>query len=141
MMRRALALAALAALAGGAVAVLAVVAAAHTARYESTVTIHFQRGQGAQSDTFSGRVSSVKARCERKRQVNVRRRLEGPDLLVGMAITDRDGHWQLQTGPTAPGTYYAKAKRKYLKRTTSHTHVCKPDISDDLTVHHGNPKP
>jgi hypothetical protein len=140
-MRRAFVVAVVAALAGAAFAVLAVVATAHTARFESTVTIHFQRGQGAQSDAFSGRVTSAKARCERKRQVNVRRRLEGPDLLVGTAITDRDGHWQMQTGQTPPGTYYAKATRKYLKRTSSHKHVCKPDISDDLTVSHGNPKP
>ena len=140
-MKRVLALAAVAALTGGAFAVLAVVAAAHTARYESTVTIDFQRGHGSQNDIFSGRVSSEKVRCERHRRVTVRRRLAGPDQLVGTAITDRDGHWEVQQDGTPTGTYFAKAKRKFLERTSNHKHICKPDISDDLTVRHGNPKP
>ena len=59
-MKRVFALAAAAALAGGAFALLTVVAAAHTARYDSTVTIAFQRGHHGESDDFSGKVVSVK---------------------------------------------------------------------------------
>ena len=119
---------------------MAVVAAAHTARYGSTVTIRFQPGHREVSDTFSGRVVSVKDRCERHRTVNVRRRLDGPDALVGTDLTDADGDWEVQVASTPAGTYYARAKRKVLLRSSSHVHVCKPAVSNDLTVH-GRPEP
>jgi hypothetical protein len=140
-MRRSLRIVATVMLACAALAALVAVAVAHTARYDSTVTIHFQPGHGDVSDTFSGRVISVKALCERHRQVDVRRRLEGPDELLGTTFTDRDGHWELHPGSTPTGTYYAKAMRKVLKRTSRHRHVCKPEISNDLPVGHGKPKP
>jgi hypothetical protein len=101
------------------------------------VTISFQRGHGQESDTFSGKVVSVKTRCERHRKVNVRRRLEGPDALVGTAFTDRDGHWEVHPASTPTGTYYAKATRKVLRHNSDHLHVCKPETSNDLPVHSG----
>ena len=140
-MKRSLMIAVTAALACAAFAVVAVVAAAHTARYDSRVTISFQRGHGQGGDTFSGRVISVKKPCERNRRVDVRMRLEGPDALVGTTFTDRDGHWDLHPGSTPSGTYYAKAKRKVLLRTASHRHICKAEISNDLPVGRGKPKP
>jgi hypothetical protein len=140
-MKRSLRIALSAGLACAALVAFAVVAAAHTARYDATVTIKFQRGQRNVSDTFSGRVASAKNRCERGRQVDLQRRLEGPDALVGTAVTDQDGHWEVHIVSTPPGTYYAKAPRKVLRHTASHKHICKPEISDDLTVGHGKPKP
>jgi hypothetical protein len=138
-MKRSLRVAVTVALACAALAGLAVVAAAHTARFNSTVTISFQPGHGQESDTFSGKVVSVKGRCERHRKVNVRRRLEGPDALVGAALTDRDGHWEVHPASTPAGTYYAKATRKVLRHNSNHLHVCKPEISNDLPVRHGKP--
>ena len=139
-MKRSLRIAVTAVLACSALAAMAVVAAAHTARYDSTVTISFQPGHREVSDTFSGKVVSVKDRCEKNRTVNVRRRLDGPDALVGTDLTDADGDWEVQVASTPAGTYYARAKRKVLLRSASHVHVCKPAVSNDLTVH-GRPEP
>ena len=134
-MKRSLRIAVTAALACSALAALAVVAAAHTARYDSTVTINFQPGHRDVSDSFSGKVLSVQDRCESHRKVSVRRRLDGPDALVGTDLTDRDGDWEVQVPSTPAGTYYARAKRKVLRRSPSHLHVCRPAVSNDLTMH------
>jgi hypothetical protein len=133
-MKRSLRMVVAAALACSALAALAVVALAHTVRFDSTVTISFQRGHHNEADTFSGRVISVKGACERHRTVAVKRRLDGPDALVGTDVTNRDGKWELQLASTPPGTYYARARRKVLLHTANHLHVCKPAVSHDLKV-------
>jgi hypothetical protein len=130
-----------AALACSAFAALAVVAAAHTARFNSIVTISFQPGHGQANDTFSGMVVSRKGRCQRHRAVVVRRRVVGPDLRVGATFTDRDGHWEVLSASTPTGTYFAKARRKVLRHNSRHLHVCKAAISNDLQVGHGKPHP
>jgi hypothetical protein len=134
-MKRSLSIVVTAALACSAFATLAAVAVAHTARYDSTVTISFHRGHRSESDTFSGKVISVKDRCEKHRKVVVRRRLDGPDALVGTALTDTAGDWNVQVASTPAGTYYARAKRKVLRRNSSHLHVCRSALSHDLEVH------
>ena len=134
-MKSALRITVAAALACVALAALAVVAAAHTAKYDSTVTIKFRPGHGEVLDAFSGEVASARDRCVKHRQVVVRERLEGPDALVGTDFTNMDGDWEVQAESVEPGTYYAKAKRKVLLRSDSHLHVCKAAVSDDLTVH------
>jgi hypothetical protein len=140
-MKRSIRVVATAALASSALAVLAVVAAAHTARFNSTVTISFQRGHSHESDdTFSGEVTSAKHRCERHRKVVLRERVDGPDVLFGKDLTNRDGEWEVHVASTPAGDYYAKARKKVLRRNSAHRHICKPALSPDLTVH-GNPSP
>ena len=134
-MKRVFALAAAAALAGGAFALLTVVAAAHTARYDSTVTIAFQRGHHGETDDFSGKVVSVKSRCERQRTVAVKKRVDGADPLIGADVTNKDGEWELEVASTPAGTYYARARRKVLRKSDNHLHVCKAAVSHDLKVH------
>jgi Spy/CpxP family protein refolding chaperone len=136
-MKRAFALVAAAALAGGAFALLAVVAAAHTARYDSTVTIHFQSDHGKHG-TFKGKVVSQKTRCQIRRTVAVRKRVDGPDPLIGTDMTNKDGQWELEARGT-PGAYYARARRKVLRKSADHLHVCKPAISDGLVIPKGKP--
>jgi hypothetical protein len=115
-------------------AVSAVVAAAHTARYDSSVTISFQRGHHTESDAFSGRVISTKARCQIHRTVAVKMRVDGPDPVIGTDLTNKDAEWELKAPGTTAGTYYARARRKVLRQDANHLHVCKPAISQDLKV-------
>jgi hypothetical protein len=115
-------------------AALAVVAVAHTVRYDSLVSISFQRGHHGESDTFKGKVVSLKDRCERNRTVAVKRRVDGPDPVLGTDTTNKDGEWELQMASTPAGTYYARARRKVLRRSADHLHVCKPAVSHDLKV-------
>ena len=135
-MGRALKLVTAAALSCGAFALFAIVAAAHTARYDSTVTISFQRGHHGESDEFSGMVISQKNRCQIHRRVVVRKRVDGADPAIGTDATNRDGRWEVKAalGKKA-GTYYARARRKVLRRNANHLHVCKPAISDDVKAH------
>jgi hypothetical protein len=135
-MKRSLSIVAATALACGLFAALAVVAAAHTARYDSSVTISFQRGHPhGEGDEFSGLVVSQKNRCQIHRTVAVRKRVDGPDPLIGTDLTNKQGRWELKAPGTRAGTYYARAKRKVLRRNANHLHVCRPAISNDLEVH------
>lgn len=133
-MKRSLRMVGVAALACGVFAALAAVAVAHTARYDSSVTISFQRGHHGGSDEFSGLVVAPKARCEVHRTVAVKKRVDGPDQLIDTDLTNKDGQWELKAPGTTAGTYYARARRKVLRKDANHLHVCKPAISHDLKV-------
>jgi hypothetical protein len=111
-----------------------VVAVAHTVKHDSKVTISFKRGHQDVSDEFSGKVISQKDRCERRREVKVKLRLDGPDSTVGTDFTNRDGEWEVEAPDNPAGTYYAKAMRKVLKRDDDHLHACKRVFSNDLKV-------
>jgi hypothetical protein len=136
-MKQSLRIVAVAALACAAFALLAVVAAAHTARYDSTVTIHFQSDHGKHG-AFKGKVISQKDRCQINRTVAVRKRVDGPDRLIGTDTTNKDGQWELEARGT-PGTYYARARRKVLRKSADHLHVCKPATSNGLVIPKGKP--
>ena len=138
-MRGSMRLAILVALACSAFAAFAIVAAARTMRYDSTVTISFHRGHHHQGESFSGKVISVKHRCSRHRDVVVRRRLDGPNPLIGTDFTNRHGDWEVQVTSAPAGTYYAKARKKVLRRG-AHRRVCRAAFSQDLPVH-GKPGP
>jgi hypothetical protein len=125
------------ALACGLFAAFAVVATAHTARYDSTVTIHFQSDHGKHG-TFKGKVISQKERCKVRRTVAVRERVDGPDQLIGTDRTNQEGRWELEARG-APGVYYARARRKVLRKSADHLHVCKPVISESLVIPKGKP--
>jgi hypothetical protein len=135
-MKRSLSIVAATALGCGLFAALAVVATAHTARYDSSVTISFKRGHPhGEGDEFSGVVVSQKNRCQIHRTVAVRKRVDGPDQLIGTDLTNKNGRWELKEPGTTAATYYARARRKVLRRNANHLHVCRPAISNDLEVH------
>ncbi len=115
---------------------LVAVAAAHTVKYDSTVTIH-QKKNGTAPDSFAGRViCQQNVRCESNRTVKVKQVVAGPDILVGTDVTDANGNWEYTLAGAAPkGTYHAVATRSVLRQTTQHHHVCKRAVSSDLTVH------
>jgi hypothetical protein len=120
-----------------AAAILAVgggISAAHTKKYASRVTINFQAGTYA--DQFFGKVKSNKAACKKKRTVKVYRKKSGPDALFGTDKTNRRGKYVVAPGKRAKSgrDYYAKAKKKVLKKNSSHRHVCRAATSRTITV-------
>src|SRR5688500_17202109 len=112
---------------------LSAVATAHTVRFDSTVTIHKHKN-GADPDSFTGRVNSDRPRCERNRTIEIYQEVVGDDILVGTTTTDAEGKWEFVVPDAAPaGTYYAKATRKVLRRDENHRHICRPAVSRTVT--------
>lgn len=109
-------------------------ASAHTAKYDSTVTIKLTKA-GKEGGTISGDVESATARCVAQRGVNVRMRAEGPDPLVASAITDDAGAYELPiTADLGAGDYYVVAAKKVLRKNSKHRHVCRRAVSENVTV-------
>jgi len=107
-------------------------AIAHTVRHPSKLTFHLHEN-GADPDSFTGRVSSDNLKCEADRTVEVYRRLgpNGPDPehdpLLGTTQTDADGHYEvvLEDEVVKGGEYYGIATRKVLRNDGEHSHVCR----------------
>jgi hypothetical protein len=114
-------------------------ASAHTVRFDSAVTAQFMKaGKDPVTDpaAFSGTVTSVKPRCKRNRTVNVRQRaVDGSSTVAATDVSDLVGTWfVLQTADPAPGTYFAEAAKKVLRKSTKHRHICRKAVSGDLKV-------
>ena len=113
-------------------------AAAHTVKYDSTVTAKFKKeGKDPATDpaTFSGTVDSAKARCKTDRKVNLRIRTgDGSSTQVATAQTDSAGRWEIKQASFAAGTYFAQAGKKVLRKNSNHRHICKKAVSADVTV-------
>ena len=116
---------------------LVAVANAHTVKHDSTVTIQLKKN-GQADDSFAGKVISDRTRCESDRTVKIFRRADvvgEDDVLVGKTTTDADSKYEfVLPGEAAPGTYYAVAKRKILRQSANHLHVCKRATSADRKV-------
>jgi hypothetical protein len=114
---------------------MAAPATGHVARWESGVRIT----DYADNASFLGRVSSERRRCKDRRLVTVWKRnpgaMHGP---VDTARTNRAGIWAVY----APGllerpdsdVYFATIKRRVLRRSPGHRHVCKAARSPDYRI-------
>ena len=113
-------------------------ASAHKKVHASEVTLEFTGGPGFSA--FHGHVTSPRARCTRNRKVDVYRRLDGPDELIGKDVTGtdpkaEDNEYIVPTDPfPEDGTYVAIAKRKVLRKTNRHRHICARAVSDPLVL-------
>jgi hypothetical protein len=118
-------------------AVGAGVVTAHKKKIKSTVTISWTDnvvGPYDEGDRFAGDVGSKKKKCRKDRVVEVKR-VGGST--VGSDQTNDQGHYRLQlTAPpeAASGEYFAKAKKKLLKKNNKHKHVCKKARSPAIAV-------
>jgi hypothetical protein len=76
-------------------------------------------------DTFSGKVTSTRARCEVGRIVNVTH----AGVTIATATTDLAGNWTV-VGPRPPkgDDVTAFTPKKILKKNRKHRHRCAPDI-------------
>jgi hypothetical protein len=116
-------------------AVGAGVATAHKKKFKTTVTIQWNSNEGQYSsgDTFTGNVGSKKKKCRKDRTVKVFK-VQG-DRLIGTDQTSNRGRYVVRVGGDAtPGDYFAKAKKKVIKKNAKHKHVCKKGRSPAIVV-------
>jgi hypothetical protein len=120
-------------------AVGAGVATAHKKKIKSTVTIAWDDNfvpPYDEGDRFEGNVGSKKKKCRKDRKVKVFR-TQG-NQLIGTDQTNNQGRYVVAVGREAsPGDYFAKAKKKLIKKNKKHKHVCKKAISPTIMVPSG----
>jgi|SRR5829696_1787386 len=77
-------------------------------------------------DTFSGKVTSTRARCEAGRVVNVTH----AGVTIATTTTDLAGNWTV-VGPRPPkrDDVTAFTPKKVLKKNLKHRHRCAPDVA------------
>jgi len=108
-------------------------ASAHKAKLESIVEIDtYIIGPPGR---FGGVVGSFDSKlCSRKRLVTVWKRnpgvMDGP---VGTARTNKGGRWSLEA-TAAPGTYYATVKKRVIRSSAEHRHLCVFDRSENFPI-------
>jgi hypothetical protein len=115
-------------------AVGAGVVTAHKKKIKATVTIQWSDNEGpyASGDIFSGDVATKK-KCRKDRTVKVFR-AQG-DQQIGLDKTNNQGHYVVEVGGEAsPGDYFAKLKKKVLRKNKKHKHICKKATSPTITV-------
>jgi hypothetical protein len=112
-------------------AALAVESAAHDVKYETIAEI--QGVTTAPPFTILGVVGSFdENQCTKKRKVTVWKENPGGvmDAPLGTTKSDGKGEWTLVLGsPAGAGDFFATVKKKTLKRSSEHKHVCKADRS------------
>ena len=68
---------------------------------------------------FSGKVRSSKARCERRRDVTLYFKVEGPLQAIGTDVTDAEGRWSIKVLAFVPGRYHARAAKRRIGQGAS----------------------
>ena len=118
-------------------------------KFESSVSINYQAkgasdpdnpydpydpyGPGAEA-RFTGKVTSERKKCKKRRKVVVKREAAGADVLFGSDITNRKGKYVIGAGDgAAPGDYYAKVKKRKIEKKHKII-VCKKARSETIPV-------
>lgn len=79
---------------------------------------------------FTGKVRSDKKQCKKRRAVEITERGIGK---IGKTRSAKDGSYTVKTPGFGPGRYYAKAKKKTIKKKNKRI-VCKTGKSPTITV-------
>ena len=82
------------------------------------------------SAAFKGKVRSDKRQCKKKRTVVITERGGGK---IGKTRSAQNGSYAVDTPGFGPGKYYAKAKKKTIKKKNKKI-VCKAGKSPTITV-------
>lgn len=82
------------------------------------------------SAAFKGKVRSDKRQCKKKRAVVITERSSGK---IGKTKSEKDGSYAIAAPGSGPGKYYAKAKKKTIKKKNKMI-VCKAGKSPTITV-------
>jgi hypothetical protein len=100
-------------------------AAGHKVVFDTNLQLKIDTLSDTQ-DTFSGRVTSTRDRCEIGRVVNVTH----AGVTIATATTDLAGNWTV-VGPRPPkgDDVTAFTPKKILKKNRRHRHRCAPDIT------------
>ena len=100
---------------------------AHNYNVSSTSTIKFFKRK------FHGKVKSSRLQCLKGRKVVVfKNRRQGPDRRIGAGRSIGGGHWKVPKRPVEGKTYYARVKKRRVKRH-GHSHRCKAGNSATRT--------
>lgn len=108
-------------------------ATAHKKQFSSSATLAIADKDAA------GTVGSAKKKCRKKRTVKVfRQAAAGPPFpaeLVATTKSNRVGRWAARlSGKTKGETFFAKARKKVLRKNRRHKHVCRGATSGTVTV-------
>jgi hypothetical protein len=124
MKRNGIRLVALGALTASIGLVVALPAAGHKVLFDTNLQLKIDTLNETQ-DTFSGKVTSTRARCEVGRLVNVMH----AGVTIATATTDLAGNWTV-VGPRPPkgDDVTAFTPKKILKKSRKHRHRCARDI-------------
>ncbi len=98
-----------------------------TERHGSRVSIRFNDARAV----FKGAVRSA-SKCERLREVVLRRVREGRDPIVGRDNTNREGKWRVRL-PGANGRFYAKVLKRAFQQGETRV-VCQAGRSRTITA-------
>ena len=125
MKRNGIRLVALGGLAAAVAAAIALPAAAHKVVFATNLQLKIDELNTTQ-DTFSGKIESIRARCEVGRVVTVTH----AGVTIATATTDLAGNWTV-VGPKPPkrDDVTAFTPKKILKKSRKHRHRCAPDIT------------
>lgn len=106
------------------------VAVAHAITAPSATTIRYREARGR----FKGRVTSPRAKCQRRRHVVLMKQTATGARAVGHDRSNRYGRWRIAE-PSASGTYRAVVRRRlYEKQDPFHSHLCQRAESVAITV-------
>ena len=94
------------------------------------VTIHYRPTR----HLFSGAVYSNRVRCERRRQVVLRKQRSGKDRVLGETFTNHDGRWSFKGFVNPRGRYYAEARVKQWSTPDGDVRRCVWDRSRILEL-------
>jgi hypothetical protein len=95
-------------------------AGAHTMSYPTELE---RTGVTAPPLTIRGFISSGKNACFPKRTVTV----SYGGAVVGADMTNAAGQWEVVSETSKPGEYTITVKRKFIRRTAEHRHICGAD--------------
>ena len=94
-------------------------ASAHNYNVPSRTTIKFFKRK------FHGKIRSARKQCLKGRKVVVfKKKRFGPDRRIGSGRSIGGGHWKVLKKPVQGKTYYARVKKRRVKRH-GHSHRCK----------------
>ena len=116
------------------------VASAHTIKFDTKVTAKYTPAKPSDETSrprFDGTVTSDKLSCQKNREVLVKLRQGDDTFIAGTDETDAEGNWSVTQPPGntfLPGEYFAVAPKELLRDTAKHRHVCRKDVSKEMTV-------
>lgn len=93
-------------------------------RVATNLTIRYDGEAGA----FKGAAGSSRKRCQRARQVTVKKIVPGPNRVIGRDQTNRFGNWRVDK-KRVNGRYYATVSKKRINLASGDVLVCQRDRS------------
>ena len=115
--------------------VVAAPASAHKIRFARSVSGSLNPSTGPPFDSASGTVGSPNARCRRNSLVTLWRVTGSGPTRVGANNTGGNNTWSINPPGNFPnGDYFLTVRRKVLRNTARHHHVCPFLRTNTITI-------